>query len=173
MDSLMKDYVFFTQTIDQSREVNEKPKAPVAWDGKQLVKFRLFDLEGNAFSHQGSDSGLLLLDFWFRNCLPCLAAMPAMEDLHREFSAQGLTVKGINPIDNEAESLLALLAKKGVTFGTLLDPGRIVTEQIGVQGFPTVLLIDRSTSQILYGHTGAGKTVKDELRAAIEAHLKK
>jgi peroxiredoxin len=68
--------------------------------------------------------------------------MPGFEQLHREFSARGLAVIGINA--RETSATIREYAKElGLTFPLLLDDSGKINSSYGVIGLPTTFLIDR------------------------------
>ena len=85
---------------------------------------------------------VLLLNFWASWCPECRPEMPIFERLHREFSAQGLAVVGINA--REGTSTIREYAKElGLTFPLILDSAGKINSAYGVIGLPTTFLIGR------------------------------
>jgi peroxiredoxin len=86
---------------------------------------------------------VLLVNFWASWCLECRPEMPMFERLHREFSAQGLTVIGINA--REGISTIRSYAKElNLTFPLIQDPSGNINSAYGVIGLPTTFLIGRN-----------------------------
>lgn len=84
----------------------------------------------------------VLLNFWATWCLECRPEMPGFERLHREFSARGLAVIGINA--RETSATVREYAKElGLTFPLVLDDSGKINSTYGVIGLPTTFLIDR------------------------------
>jgi peroxiredoxin len=85
---------------------------------------------------------VVALNFWATWCLECRPEMPGFERLHREFSARGLAVIGINA--REGSTAIREYAKElGLTFPLLLDDSGKINSSYGVIGLPTTFLIDR------------------------------
>ncbi|HSK28999.1 MAG TPA: redoxin domain-containing protein, partial [Candidatus Limnocylindria bacterium] len=71
--------------------------------------------DGKRVSLAGLRGRVILLNFWATWCQECRPEMPMFERLHREFSAQGLAVVGINA--REGTSTIREYAKElGLTF---------------------------------------------------------
>ena len=86
---------------------------------------------------------VLLLNFWASWCLECRPEMPMFEQLHREFSAQGLAIVGINA--REGTSTIRAYAKElGLTFPLIRDSSGKINSAYGVIGLPTTFLIGRN-----------------------------
>ena len=77
--------------------------------------------DGQKVSLASLQGKVVLLNFWATWCLECRPEMPMFERLHREFSAQGLAVVGINA--REGTATIREYAKElGLTFPLILDP---------------------------------------------------
>ena len=99
--------------------------------------------DGQKVSLGGLSGRAVLLNFWATWCLECRPEMPMFERLHREFSAQGLAVVGINA--REGTATIREYAKElGLTFPLILDPKGTINAAYGVIGLPTTFLIGRS-----------------------------
>jgi peroxiredoxin len=85
---------------------------------------------------------VVLLNFWATWCVECRPEMPAFEQLHRDFAAEGLTVLGINV--REGAPIIQMYAKDlDLTFPLLPDPKGEIQRLYGVIGLPTTFLIAR------------------------------
>ena len=68
--------------------------------------------------------------------------MPAKEQLHREFSPQGLAVVGVS-IRESAAAVRAFRQEFGITYPLLVDGKDEVTPRFNARGHPTTILIGR------------------------------
>ncbi|MBI1306806.1 MAG: redoxin domain-containing protein [Bacteroidetes bacterium] len=86
---------------------------------------------------------VVLLEFFYKGCSPCMQAVPALQALSEKYKDQGLVVIGIDPYDNNDEKNLSdFLQKRGAGYQILLE-GKPVAKDYHVYGFPTLYLIDR------------------------------
>ena len=109
----------------------------------QPPEFSGLTIDSQSVSLAGLRGRVVLLNFWATWCLECRSEMPVFERLHREFTAQGLAVVGINA--RERTSTIREYAKKlGLTFPLIADPTGKINSAYGVIGLPTTFLIDRS-----------------------------
>jgi peroxiredoxin len=69
--------------------------------------------------------------------------MPAIERVHREFSARGLAVIGINARENVA-TIRDYARQQQLSFPLLTDPDGKINSAYGVIGLPTSFIISRS-----------------------------
>jgi peroxiredoxin len=125
--------------------------------------------DGREVSLASLQGKVVLLNFWATWCLECRPEMPALERLHREFSAQGLAVMGINA--REGTATIREYAKElGLTFPVILDPSGKINSTYGVIGLPTSFLIapdGRAVALAVGPREWSGKPA----RALIEALL--
>lgn len=151
-------------------ELNTPFRAPkrANWAGKDALAFTLKDLEGNALEFASLKGKVVLLDFWASWCGPCVAELPHIEQLHKDFKDKGLVVLGIN--DEELEIAKSYVKEKGYTFKTLIDEGRAVARLYEVNGIPQVLLIGRD-GKIKLHEIGYGEGREKDLRVAVEKVL--
>jgi cytochrome c biogenesis protein CcmG/thiol:disulfide interchange protein DsbE len=110
--------------------------------GTEPPALRARTVDGRPVSLAGLRGRVVLLNFWASWCLECRPEMPALEHLHRELAAQGLTVMGINAREGAA-AVRAYARELGLTFALVLDPDGDVGRAYGVIGIPTTFLIGR------------------------------
>jgi thiol-disulfide isomerase/thioredoxin len=99
-----------------------------------------YDLQGNQVSLSQWQGKHVFLNFWGSNCGGCLAEMPALEKLSKEFG-DSIVVVGINT-DKDEMNIQALLDERQVSFPNVRDQLAITQERYQVIGTPTAYLID-------------------------------
>jgi len=112
---------------------------------------------------------VVLLNFWATWCLECRPEMLTFERLHREFSAQGLAIIGINARE-EAASIRAYAKELGLTFPLILDPAGKINSTYGVIGLPTTFLLARDGRAVALA-AGPREWRGNPARALIQALL--
>ena len=85
---------------------------------------------------------VVYLDFWASWCAPCQAALPALEQLRKEFPADQFQVIAVN-VDQDPEKALRLLEKHKIGYPSAADPEGRLPETFGLKTMPTSYLIDR------------------------------
>jgi len=114
--------------------VYSRPTIPPDFDGRTV--------DNREMSLRSLQGKVVVLNFWATWCLECRPEMPGFERLHREFSARGLAVIGINA--REGSAAIREYAKElGLTFPLLLDDSGKINSSYGVIGLPTTFLIGR------------------------------
>ena len=104
--------------------------------------FKLPTASGTTVDFETIKGKVTLVDFWATWCAPCVKAMPAVQNLHDTYAAQGLSVVGISIDDDGPKKVSAFLAKSKVkyTYPITLD-NSAVWKQWGVKSLPTMILV--------------------------------
>ncbi len=110
--------------------------------GSPISNFSLVDLNGA--THQMADlkGRVVLINAWATWCPPCRAEMPALQEFYQAYQNQGFTLLAVNA-GEDAATADAFIGQMGFTFPVLLDPGTNVLVGLGIDAFPTSILIDR------------------------------
>ncbi len=103
--------------------------------------FTLAALDGKSYTLSALRGRVVLLNFWATWCPPCRKEMPDMDKLYRELAQKGLTVLAVS--DEKRDVVEGFLQKQSYTFPVLLDPGRKVHTDFGVESIPKSFLFDR------------------------------
>jgi peroxiredoxin len=105
------------------------------------ANFTLSDLSGKTWTLKDLRGKVVLVNFWATWCPPCRKEMPDLETLNQRFGPQGLVILGIS--DEDAATVNPFIAKQGVTYPILLDPGRKVNELFQIDGIPKTFIYGR------------------------------
>lgn len=159
------------ELIDNSKK--SKPPQPLVSVGDTMTSFRLKNLDGHEISSDTFIDGLILLDFWYKGCAPCLMAMPSMERLHKKYKDRGLQVLGVNSYDRDPVNLKSFIREREVTYTTLLDAGKVLAGEFRVAAYPTMILIEAKSRQVLLIQEGFSTELESKIEALMEDRLKK
>jgi len=130
----------------------------------------LISLKDKTVSLDDLKGKLVLIDFFYKSCYPCMQALPALQDLHERYKDKGLKIIGIDPYDTkEKDDIDNFLAKRGVTYTVLLG-GKDAANEYHVTGYPTVYLIDEE-GKIIFTQVGYGEGTEDKLEEVIKQNL--
>lgn len=133
---------------------------PVVTAGGDLgpERVRLRDLRGK----------VVLFDFWATWCGPCRMMTPVLVRLHHRFGPRGLAVVGVN-VDESGPSVIPPFRRHfGIDYPIVYDTGSAASGRYGVEGLPTLVLIDRE-GKVRYRHAGVDSEA--DLASLIEGML--
>ena len=101
---------------------------------------------------------VVYVDFWASWCGPCLKSFPFMENLHQQYSGDGLVIVAIN-MDQDPQDAHKFLTKTPVNFLIGQDMNGAVAEHYGVQAMPSSFVIDRDglIQNVHYGFKSSDK----------------
>jgi len=83
---------------------------------------------------------LVVVNFWATWCPPCVAEMPSLERAHRALGAEGLVVLGVS-VDEDEGAVREFVARQGVSFPILRDPGGRAAAAYRTTGYPETFLV--------------------------------
>lgn len=152
--------LIYTITVSaQENEVLQKnlPKEIVLNNGKTI---KLTDLKNK----------VILLDFWYRGCLPCLKAIPDLIELQEEFK-NDLVIIGINDIDTRKD-VNDYYAYKKVNYHSTYKTDTNISKKLKINAFPTTIIINQS-GEVVGAESGFQKgAFKKSLRKNIKRLIK-
>jgi thiol-disulfide isomerase/thioredoxin len=157
------------QPFDAARR---KTEVPLLKEGSSAPGFTGKDLDNKPFKGEDvSGKKLLLVDFWYLACPPCLEAIPELAALQNEYSYKGLQILGLNSTDTSEKKMAEI--RKFVPVLKINYPVILInkeTEQAyQVTAWPTLYLIENG--KIIYANKGYNKAELKNLRSIIEQHL--
>jgi thiol-disulfide isomerase/thioredoxin len=136
----------------------------------QCPQFILPDTSGNLYASSEISARYVMLEFWYKNCGPCLINMKNVELVRNRFSPEDLSVIAINIQD----SLDASLKKKVRNFNTSftwLFNGQDLNAHLKIYAYPTTLIYDRQTGEIILREVGAGEEYAPTIIRFLENRL--
>lgn len=104
-------------------------------------------INGQKISLASYRGDTIVLNFWGSWCAPCRAEAPALGQLARSLSAQGVKFVGVD-IRDQADSAQAFMQTFNVGYPSLNDPGDEIALEfhstVPPAAIPTTLIIDQS-----------------------------
>jgi thiol-disulfide isomerase/thioredoxin len=148
---------YLSEAEAEEREAINKPAA----------QWETTDLEGKKHSLSDYRGKVVVLDFWYSGCVPCIKAMPEIEEIAEQFRGKPVVVLGMNT-DMDEKDARSVVDKLKLNYPTLKAQGLI--EKYNVQGFPTLVIVDQK-GVIRGWHLGYPTNLQDEVSKTINGLL--
>ncbi len=111
---------------------------------------------------------VILLDFWLKNCGPCIQSVPHLNELQEKYKDREFKIVSINAADSK-EDIHWFCARYNTKYTVLIN-GKEITEKYGVTGFPTFIIIDKE-GKVIYVNEGYDKSAQSAIEDVIEKAL--
>jgi peroxiredoxin len=135
--------------------------------GSPAPDFNLMNMQGEKVKLSDFRGKVVVLDFWYLSCYPCLQAMPHLNALYQAYASKGLVVLGINSKDNpiRKEKINTYLSRKEIMYPTLLA-SEATDNAFLVKAYPTIYVIG-ADGKVLASHIGFNDSMISKLEAVI------
>lgn len=138
-------------------------------------KFSVTTIEGKLLSLDSLKGKVVLIDFFYKACYPCMKAIPAMISLNEKYENQGLVVIGIDPEDNNInnEEFVSWIKKKGIKYRVArVERNGEIINNYNVNTYPTLYIIGKD-GEIKYGEMGYNKDSENNIDKIIQQEIEK
>ena len=150
---------------------HEKTVKPLG-RGKRAPEWTLPTIAGDSISLADLRGKIVLIDFFYKSCAPCCAALPTLQRMHEKYKDQGVVVIGIDPYDDPVKADMADFIEKRSVGYTVVFSDRELPQKYRVTGYPTLFFIDREGKIVKY-HEGFSASMEEEVEKQIQKMLKK
>ncbi len=158
--------VVFENKIDHPIVIERNPEEVFA-DGEYAMDFIARDMRGENFKLSELRGKVVVLNFWFIKCSPCVMEMPDLNEVVSMYAPQDVVFLGIT-FDSQ-ELVEQFLQTKAFNY-TIIPDANDAISIYGVQSFPTNMVINQQ-GQIVLKEIGYRTNMKDVLVAAINKLL--
>ncbi|MDI1241892.1 MAG: TlpA disulfide reductase family protein [bacterium] len=146
--------------------LQKKDKLTLIKAGKPAPVFSLDRyFAGSKISLDQFKGNLTLVEFWIAHCGFCIAAVPKLNLISRQYRDNGLETISINMYDPPAT--IEAFSKKNKPEYPILTGGDSIAVAYGVESYPAFVLIDKS-GNVVYSSSGLEE---EKLAAAIVVNL--
>jgi thiol-disulfide isomerase/thioredoxin len=161
INSSIDDSIFTLKSIPpfyKLKTFTPDPPTPLLPKDSVAPQWSLHSLKGEIINLSDYKGKVVLVDFFYESCAPCMLALPKLMSLYEKYKSKGLAVIGIDPVDKKENDLKSFLAKRGVTYDVLLG-GKDIERDYHLSGYPAVYILDKN-GKILFDLSGYGAGVE-------------
>lgn len=111
---------------------------------------------------------IIILDFWYRTCPPCIKSIPQLNRIYSKYESKGVKLFGLNDIDTDSISkslLIPFSQKEDIRYPIVLID-KFVSEKYKVKGYPTLYVIDKK-GKVVYSKLGYSENLEREIDSVI------
>ncbi len=128
--------------------------------GSTTPEWRGLSATGNEISSSDYQGKLLLIDFFFTSCPPCIESLPFLTSLNRKYRDEGLEMCGINTLVIEKENIDLFIKEHNIEY-PIISNGISISNLFNCYNYPTTYLIDRDGT-VLYRHSGSYSSAEEK-----------
>jgi peroxiredoxin len=136
--------------------------------GKKAFPFSVTDISGNKYTLEKMKRKVIVINFWFVECKPCVMEIPELNDLVEKYKDKEVVFLGF--ATNDKSKIEDFLKTKTYKYNIIAD-SKELSELYRVNSYPTHIVIDMN-SIISYYITGLGPTTIKDLDTQIESMIK-
>ena len=138
--------------------------------GTTAPDWTLYSTGGNKLSLSELKGKVVLIDFSYVGCLPCMQAIEPMNNLHEKYKNKKVEIVSIYPIDKTA-SVSNYVKKYGIKFPVYIDSNSLPAKY-QITGYPCFYFIDKN-GKIANVFTGYSDGFETETSSIIDNLLNK
>ena len=97
----------------------------------------------------------MMVEFWATWCGPCVASIPHVNEIHKKYESKGLVVIGLTQESNQ--EIKSFVKSKKMEYHVGTDKGGKLNKELGVQGIPHAVLVDKTGTIVWEGHPASMK----------------
>jgi thiol-disulfide isomerase/thioredoxin len=166
---ITKDYEFkdYKTPLKEANLPLTKGQKAIEFKGQYLTKNK------SEFDLANFSDNIIILDFWYRTCPPCIKSMPQLNRIYKKYESKGVKLFGINNIDTDSLSrqlLIPFRKKENINYPIVLTD-RSISEKYKIIGYPTLYIINKN-GEIEYSKLGYSENMEKEVDSILNKILK-
>ena len=150
---------YYSSYLDAYRPVKQMEIPPLITVGTMAPDWTLPAYDRHkSYSLSQLRGKVILLEFWFKNCGPCIENVPHVKAINKKFAHAAFELLAINTWDSPKD-IDWFCEKHGVDYTVLME-GENLAKKYGVSLFPTIIIIDKAGKVLYSGGFDQAEIVK-------------
>lgn len=160
----------YDELIDKAIEAKPIKEGPIKERVSEIPDFQYRNLDNKLLSSKDLKQNLILLEFWYISCAPCLKNMQNLKTLYSKYGNSGVTFLVLNDLDHNVEKIKSIKQKYNLNYD-LYYKGEEIKNVLDIQSHPCTIIYDNHTHKILCKFTGTGNNYTKEIGLALDSLL--
>jgi peroxiredoxin len=165
--------VFLRKSTEEEKENLKKmmaqPKAKSKLVGENAISFEATDINGNKYSLEDLKGKVVVMNFWFTACKPCVMEIPELNELVHKYNKEDVVFLGFC-LDPKT-TVEPFLKKHPFEYNIIPSAGK-TAQEYGLRSYPSHIIIGKD-SKVAYSTTGLSPNTIKEIDENISSQLSK
>lgn len=136
--------------------------------GQKATAFDVTDINGNKYSLDSLNGKIIVMNFWFVGCKPCVMEMPELNALVEKYKDKEVVFLGF--CTSKKDKIASFLNTTNFDY-EIVPITKDYAFEYGVVSYPTHIVIDEN-SKIVFSTSGLGPDTIHNIEKAIDDSLK-
>ncbi len=137
--------------------------------GKRAPDFRMKDINGNLISSKNTKGKIVVFNFWFAACKPCIKEIPELNEVYEKYKADTNVVFASITFD-KLDRVNTFLKKHPIQYPVVAD-AKDICDVFKTTGYPTNIVIDKRGNYFEYitgGFSQIGHQISSSIQNALD-----
>ncbi|BAO54882.1 disulfide oxidoreductase related to ResA [Nonlabens marinus S1-08] len=126
----------------QSFQMSLKAMDPNYFKGQYAKPFSVTDMDGNVYTNESLKGKVVVLNFWFIGCAPCIEEMPVLNQLVDKYKGKDVVFLAITY--NKKSELEEFLNKKQFDY-QIIPENTAIASEYKIMAYPDHIIIDKKS----------------------------
>ncbi len=135
--------------------------------GTKVPNFEMKDIDGNIISSNTIKDKVVVLNFWFIACKPCVKEIPELNEVYEQYK-NNKDIIFVSVTFDPKEKVIPFIEKHDFKYPTVAGDRNVVDKF--ANGFPTNIIIDKEGKYLDYivgGFPNIGKRIESSIEKAL------
>ena len=160
------------EDVEEMQKTYQKQSASfdAALKGKPLPNFVFKDILGNTYTPENIKGKVVVINFWFMSCAPCVEEMPELNKLVNEYENNNDVLFLALTLDEKGSLLNKFLETNVFNYNIIPDSKDYIMKKLPTMAFPTHLVLDKN-SNVMLTLKGYTPQVGEFIKSSIDYYL--
>ena len=154
--------------IFSSLNITAQSKVENSLIGMNAPVFSVKDIQGNKKSLNSLKGKIIILNFWFIECKPCVREMPELNNLVKKYKNDNVEFIGFS--GNGSMQINSFLKEQDFLYN-IVPNSKSVIKDYRISSYPTNIIIDQN-AKVVYVTKGLKPTTVNEIEEVIKSLIK-